>query len=313
MQTLAITGATGFLGRHLVSECILQGHFKLRLLVRNRNSLEHLSRNNMITICEGDLLKSECLTDFLQSGSTLIHLAYMDNARNTNIEATHNLIKAVKRAAVKRVVHCSTAVVIGPHTKGIVTEEIMAAPKGEYQQTKYRIEEIMRTESPPNVELAVLRPTEIIGLGGQGLYSMIERLRNGRVYKNLMYHFILKYRRFNYVSVYNVVSALLLLASLPVKQMGEIYNISDDDDADNNYAAVERIINSSLNFKHKYVFDIGLPRCFIGCLFKLLPNFSSPNRVYSHSKISSLGYRKIIALHSTISEIVSWEINSARS
>lgn len=312
MRTLAITGATGFLGRHLVSECILQDRFKLRLLTRNRNAFEHLS-SNKVTICEGDLLNPESLKDFLQPDNTLVHLAYMANAGNANIEATSNLIKAIKQSGVKRVVHCSTAVVVGFHARGVVTEETMPAPKGEYQQTKYRIEEIMRVELPPGVELAILRPTEIIGPGGQGLHSMIKRLRNERLFKNFIYHFILKYRRFNYVSVYNVVAALILLASSPIIQMGEIYNISDDDDAVNNYAAVEKIINSSLNLKHKYFFDIGLPRSFLSGLFKLLPNTPPLNRVYSHSKISSLGYRKVIALHSAISEIVSWEVNRARS
>ncbi len=168
----------------------------------------------------------------------------------------------------------------------------MPAPKGEYQQTKYRIEEIPRTELPANVELAILRPTEIIGPGGLGLHRMINRLRNRRSYKNFIYHCILKSRRFNYVSVYNVVAALILLTSSPIMQMGEIYNVSDDDDADNNYAAGEKIINSSLNYKHKYSFDIGLPRSFLSLLFKLLPSLSPPNRVYSHSKNILVGLQE---------------------
>lgn len=312
MHTLAITGATGFLGRHLVSECISQGRFKLRLLTRDRNAFEYVS-SDKVNILEGDMLKPESLKDFLQPDSTLIHLAFIDNDWNANIEAVFNLTKAVKQSGVKRVVHCSTAEVIGFHAKGVVTEETMPAPKGEYQKTKYRVEEILHTELLPNVELAILRPTEIIGPGGQGLQKMIKRLRNERSYKNYLYHCIFKSRRFNYVNVYNIVAALILLASTPIIQMGEIYNVSDDDDPDNNYAAVEKIIQSSLNYKHEYSFDIGLSRSFLSLLFKILPNKSPPNRVYSHSKISSLGYRKVTTLHSTILEIVSGEVNSAQS
>lgn len=312
MHTLAITGSTGFLGRHLVSECISQGRFKLRLLMRNRNAFDYVS-SDKATILEGDLLKPESLKDFLQPDSTLMHLAFIDNDWNANIEAIFNLIKSVKQSGVKRVIHCSTAVVIGFHAKGVITEETKPAPKGKYQQTKYRIEEILRAELPPDIELAILRPTEIIGPGGRGLHKMIKRLYNERSYKNFIYHFILKYRHFNYVSVYNVVSALILLASSPNMQLVEIYNISDDDDADNNYAAVEKIIRSSLNYKHEYSFDIGLPPFFLSLLFKLLPSLSPPNRVYSNYKISSLGYRKVATLRSAISEIVSWEANSTRS
>lgn len=312
MHTLAITGATGFLGRHLVSECILQNCFKLRLLTRNRNAFEYLS-SDKVTVCEGDLFNSKSLKDFLQPDSTLIHLAYMNNAKCANIEATFNLIKAIKQSCVKRVVHCSTAVVVGFHKKGVITEETKPVPKGEYQQTKYRIEEIMRTGLSPGIELAILRPTEIIGPGGQGLRSMIKRLRDGGSCKIFLYHCILKYRRFNYVSVYNVVAALILLVSSPIMQTGEIYNISDDDDVNNNYASVEKIISSRLNFKHKYAFDIGLPRFFLAFLFKLRPNLSSPNCAYLHFKISSLGYKRVIELQSAISEIVSYEVNRACS
>ena len=87
----------------------------------------------------------------------------------------------------------------------------------------------------------------------------------------------------------------------------------NDDDPDNNYEAVEKIIKSGLNYKHEYSFDVGLPRSFLSLLFKILPSNSPPNRVYSHSKISSLGYSKVTTLHSAISEIVSGEANSARS
>lgn len=311
MPTLAITGGTGFLGRHLVSECVLQGRFELRLLTRDHRAFEAPRRGN-VTIFNGDLLKLESVKDFLRPGGTLVHLAYMDNA-NANIEASFNLINAVKQSGVRRVVHCSTAAVIGFDAKGIVTEETMPKPKGQYQRTKHRIEEILRAGLPPDVELAILRPTEIIGPGGQGLRGMIERLQYGRSCINRIYRCILKSRHFNYVSVHNVVAALILLASSPIAQRCEIYNISDDDDADNNYAAVENIINSSLNIKSEYSFDVGLPQSVLSRLFKLLPNASPPDRIYSHSKIAYLGYGKVITLRSAILEILSSELTSASS
>lgn len=303
MHTLAITGATGFLGQHLISECISQGSFNLRLLVRNRSAFKHFS-SEKITICEGDLLKPKSLKGFLKPDITLLHLAYMNNSHEENIEATINLIKAVKQIYVKRVVYCSTAVVVGSTAKGIVTEATTPKPKGIYQQTKYKIEKMLLDELPPDIELAILRPTEIIGPGGQGLRSMIKRIRNGSSYKNFIYHCILKYRQFNYVSVYNVVAALILLAVTPIIQNGEIYNISDDDDVDNNYAAVEKIINSNLKYKREYSFDIGMPRFLLSFLFNLIPRVSPPNRVYSHSKIVSLGYKKVTTLNSIVSEII---------
>ena len=54
---------------------------------------------------------------------------------------------------------------------------------------------------------------------------------------------------------------------------------------------------------------VGLPKDFLSLLFKLLPSLSPSNRVYSHDKISSLGYRKVTTLRSAISEIVSLQTN----
>jgi len=312
MPTLAITGSSGFLGRHLISRCLAQGGFKLKLLLRDRNKYNSLLSEN-VAISEGDLLTPGNLGGFLEANSILIHLAYIHNDPAANIKAALNLAAAAKQAGVKRVVHCSSAVVVGFKTKGVVTEDTLPLPEGKYQETKYRIEEILRNGLALDVELAILRPTEIIGPGGQGMQRMIRRLRCGKSFKNFVYHSILKYRRCNYVSVYNVIAALLLLASTPVKQTGQIYNISDDNDPDNNYAAVERIINLSFKHEVKYALDFGLPRPLLASLFRLLWSHSPADRIYAHDKISALGYRKVSTLHSTISEILTKEAFNAHS
>jgi len=310
--TLAITGSAGFLGGYLVKECLLQGSFNLRLLLRNPDQFK-LPLNDGVAICQGDLLASESLQGFLAPDSTLIHLVYLNEGITSNIKATLNLIEAVKYSGVKRVVHCSTAVVVGFQARGTISETTPPAPIGEYQRAKLEIEKILQAGLPPKIELAILRPTEIIGPGGQGLSKMIKRIQYGKPCKKFIYNAILRSRRFNYVSVHNVVAALILLASTPVEQLGEVYYISDDDDADNNYAAVEKIINSSLGHQSKYFFNIRLPRSFLSFIFNLLPAHSPPNRIYTHSKIDALGYKKVISLRLAISEILSLEKNNAHS
>lgn len=312
MHTLAITGASGFLGRHLVSGCLAQGGFKLKLLLRDGSRYKSLLSKNAV-ICEGDLLLPESLRGFLEPNSTLLHLAYINNDAAANIKATLNLIVAAKLAGIKRVVHCSSAVVVGFKARGVITEDTIPSPEGEYQKTKYQIEGMLRTGLQPNVELEILRPTEIIGPGGQGLRKTIQRLRQGKSFKNFIFHSILKYRRCNYVSVHNVVAALILLVSAPIKQIGQVYNISDDDDADNNYLSVENIINSSFKYEHTYFPDFGLPPPALSFLFKLFPTHSPVNRVYSYSKISSLGYKKVITLKSALLEMLSKEAVDAHS
>lgn len=304
MPTLAITGSSGFLGKHLISACLSQGDFKLRLLLRNPDKSGFTSTEN-VTICEGDLLDPVSLNGFLKPDCTLIHLAYINKDMEANMQAVSNLISAAKEREIKRVVHCSTAVVVGFKEKGIITEDTVPRPAGEYQLVKYQIEKNLLKDLLPDIELAILRPTEIIGPGGQGLLKIVKRLCYANPYKNFIYHSILKHRRFNYVSVHNVVAALMLLATTSLNQKGEIYNISDDDDNDNNYAAVEKIINFGIKNEPKYALDFGLPPSLLSFLFKFLPSRSPVNRIYSNSKISNLGYKKVITLRSAILEILS--------
>jgi nucleoside-diphosphate-sugar epimerase len=310
MQALAITGSTGFLGRHLVTECLARGGFSLKLLARGKEGLPILPKDR-VTICRGDLHLPESLSDFLEPGITLVNLAYARGNNDGNIRATENLIEAIRQSGVKRVVHCSTALVVGFKPKGVITENTLACPKGTYQVTKYRIEQMLRSELPPDTELAILRPTEVIGPGGLGLRWFINRLRYGSFYRNFIYHCILKHRRFNYVSVNNVVAALILLANTDSKQTNALYNISDDDDIDNNYDSVEKIISSNLALPFGYPVDIGLPPALLSLLLRLIPGHSPPDRVYSYDRISALGYEKAVSLRRTISEMVLQEITTA--
>jgi nucleoside-diphosphate-sugar epimerase len=277
------------------------------LLTRDSAALRHLS-NDRVTVCEGDLLKPSTLDGFLLPGSTLIHLAYLHRGRDANIEAAVNIARAALRSGVKRVVHCSSAVVVGFDARGVVTEDTAASPKGEYQETKYAIEQIFRRELLPYVELAILRPTEIIGAGGLGLRRMIQRLVDRPRPINAIYRVMLKARRFNYVSVQNVVAALMVLASSPLNQKADVYYISDDDDPDNNYAAVEEIINCALDVRPRHrSLDIGLPPSALSLLFKLLPGSAPPDRLYSNFKIKTLGYRKVTTLRSAILDVIAYE------
>ncbi len=302
-RVLAITGAGGFLGRHLVAECIKQNVFSLRLLTRNKDNFKNLSDNSVV-ICEGDLLKHESLSTLLMSDITLIHLAYINSNEEANIKATENLVETAKRLGVKRVVHCSSSVVVGFSANGLITENTLPEPKGGYQNSKYKIEKILLEHLAPSVELAILRPTEIIGTEGVALKSMIHRISNEGLIKNYLYNLILKERRFNYVAVSNVVSALILLATTTVKQEGEVYIISDDDDEENNYQSVYNILKIYIKGNQLSNSNIGLSRNLLSLIFKLMPTHSPPNRIYSYSKIYNLGYRKTTTLRQAITDLI---------
>lgn len=306
MTELCVTGASGFLGRHFVATCLSRDNIFLRLLTRDASAVKGPPADR-VEIVKGDLNDSSSLEGFLREGSVLVHLAYLHEGNSPNLAAASNIARAAVEARVKRVVHCSTAVVVGFGARGVVDERTPPAPKGEYQETKYRIEQLLREHLGQWVELAILRPTEIIGAGGEGLRAMIRRLADGSESRNSLYRLLLGNRRFNYVSVENVVGALLLLALAPAVQTGDVYNVSDDDDPDNRYDQVEQIIRSAIG-KSPSNRGPSLPPGMLSLLFRLIPGSAPPSRVYSAAKLTTLGYRKTKSLRSSILDVITHEV-----
>ncbi len=66
MHTIAITGATGFIGKHLVAELLRLGGFRIKLLTRAKNSLVNSLIESGVVVVEGDLLNLESLNGFLE-------------------------------------------------------------------------------------------------------------------------------------------------------------------------------------------------------------------------------------------------------
>ena len=132
------------------------------------------------------------------------------------------------------------------------------------------------------------------------------RLRDQPRFVNALRHALFRHRRFNYVSVHNVVAALLLLARYPAPQRGDVYQVSDDDDPDNYYAGVEAIVDSQLNRARWPQWDVGLTRSWLAKGFQLMGR-PAPDRVYSHAKLDVLGYRKVTAMDPAIREVLSFE------
>lgn len=77
MNTIAITGASGFIGKHLVAELLRLGRFRLKLLSRDRHrDLSDLTGSG-VEIVEGDLRESKSLRGFLEQGCTVVNLVYL--------------------------------------------------------------------------------------------------------------------------------------------------------------------------------------------------------------------------------------------
>lgn len=75
MKEIAIVGATGFIGKHLLDFMAHQKNVQVRALVRKNHNDRILSRNN-ITVVEGNLMKPETIEELIVPGCTVVNLAY---------------------------------------------------------------------------------------------------------------------------------------------------------------------------------------------------------------------------------------------
>jgi NADH dehydrogenase len=147
---IAVTGATGFVGRHLTALLARRGH-RLRALVRPR------ARGPVGPAAElvpGELADPGALAALVRGADTVIHLvgiileAGPATFAAVHVDGTRRLVAAAADAGVRRFVHMSA---IGARAEPGATR---------YHRTKWQAEELVRGSG---LSHAVFRPSLISG------------------------------------------------------------------------------------------------------------------------------------------------------
>lgn len=153
MQTILVTGATGFVGQHLCRALA-----QLPVTVR---TFERASG--------GDLSDLAALQRACQGVDTVFHLAgyahadVNDHQRHwqTNYQGTLNLLEAVQRAEVPRLLFLSSV-------KAGQPDQPQAAADNAYGASKQAAEQAILTASAPPAQAVIIRPALIYGAGVKG-------------------------------------------------------------------------------------------------------------------------------------------------
>ncbi len=224
-----VTGATGFIGRHLVRRLVEDGH-SVRCLVRKNSRTKPLERLG-VRLEFGDVNNPAALREGMQGCDWLFHLANLysmwepDRSRFTriNIDGTRNVLQAALETGLKKVVYISTVAVYGRPAQSPFDEDSPAGPRffSEYARTKAVANEIAwdyyhRFQLP----LVVLYPGIVLGAGDEkasGHY--IQDIIRRRVPSTIFHH-----SRAAYVSVHDLVDAMLSAAEKP-QTVGQKYLI----------------------------------------------------------------------------------------
>jgi len=172
MQTAFISGATGFLGRHLVEQ-LVDGGWSVTALHRPAADIRHL-QHPRIRLMVGDILEPDSLEQALDRPvNTVFHLAADTsqwkpcNARQTevNVMGTRNMVRAAAEAGVRRFVHVSSIAVFGVH-HGQITESTPsnAVTQGSnYMSSKYLAEMEVEQGIRNGLDAVFVNPPHIMG------------------------------------------------------------------------------------------------------------------------------------------------------
>lgn len=170
-----VTGATGFIGSHVVRRLLLRGD-RVRVLVRGsspRSNIEALGCEIVI----GDLKDSMSLLRCVQGCRRVYHVAadYRLWARNpqeiydNNVGGTRNLLSACCEAGVEKVVYTSSVGTIGMQRNGVPAIEDTPVKLddmiGHYKRSKFMAEQVAREFAASGLPVVIVNPTTPIGAG----------------------------------------------------------------------------------------------------------------------------------------------------
>jgi len=186
-----LTGALGFIGRHVVVRLMQDGH-ELVCLVRKTSNPAWL-REVGATVVVGDVLDKDSVLAGMRGCDWAVHLAnlysFWQPDRSlyaaVNIDGTRNVMESALEAGIAKIVHISTAAVYGRPADCPFTEDSPVGPArfSEYARTKYAGDlvawELHRKRGLP---LVVIYPGVVLGPGDPkftGLY--IRDFLRGRI------------------------------------------------------------------------------------------------------------------------------------
>jgi nucleoside-diphosphate-sugar epimerase len=250
---ILLTGATGFLGSHVLYKLLLNGE-KVRAIKRATSSMENVNRVfefygdknlsllNNVEWVEADILNVFEVEEVVKGIEEVYHCAAVVSFNpkdkevmlQTNARGTENLVNASLEAGVKKFCHVSSIAALGRNsTKDIVTENTWWKPSSKnshYSISKYRAEREVWRASEEGLDVVIVNPSVIIGPGdfSSGAYKMMQQ-----AYKGILFY---TDGATAFVDVRDVADAMIKLMKSSIKN--------------------ERFIVSAANVSYRNFFDM---------------------------------------------------------
>jgi uncharacterized protein YbjT (DUF2867 family) len=203
IRTLAITGATGFVGAHLLKAARSADH-DIRALTRGPRPAQE-----GVTWIEGALDQPEALATLCAGAGAVVHIAGLINGSNraafeaVNAGGTAHMVDAARAAGVRRFIHISSLAAREPGLS-------------DYGWSKAKSERIVAASG---LDWTIVRPPAVYGPGDRETFELFRMARRGFVALPPAGHFSI-------IHVEDLCRLILALIDAP-ETAGETYEPDD--------------------------------------------------------------------------------------
>jgi NADH dehydrogenase len=244
---ILITGATGYIGRHLVARLVAQGE-RPRCLVRDIDRAKRLLPADKVELVQGATTSPDTLGVAIQGVDTIVHAAFLTADRKqstgneyekTNVQGTANLIKVAKKAGVKRIIE------IG----GLGTKP---DKPGSYMQGRYLAEKMLKESG---LDWTIIQPSVLFGKNAPFIKGLVDLIRTSPVVPLIGGGKTM----FQPIYVEDVVTVLIKVLQDPAGTTNRTYTIGGPA-----YYSFTQIIDVLLKTMHKQRIKVPAPTPLVG-------------------------------------------------
>jgi UDP-glucose 4-epimerase len=222
-----VTGATGFIGKHLVAE-LASGGDRVRALYRDEEKrLRHLNRN--VETIRGDACDSSAMREAVQGIDVVFHCAAAHSMspaheiRRTNVQSVRCLLEAVRDSGGRpRVILMSSLNVLGNGSYSGATEAMpRRRTRDLHVDLKIEAEELAERWIAAGVDIVILRPGLVYGAGDPHVPKLARAIYRGKfVFIGSRAHVV------PLIHISDMVQAMRLAAQAP-PGVSRVFNLTD--------------------------------------------------------------------------------------
>ncbi|NWF88273.1 MAG: NAD-dependent epimerase/dehydratase family protein [Ignavibacteriaceae bacterium] len=228
MNIAVVTGASGFVGSHLVDH-LLEKKYEVRCIVRRSSDLRWLKGKN-VKIFDCGLFDVDGMTTAFKDANYIFHVAGVVKSKKPegyfkgNVDTTDALLKAALNSAstIKKIVIVSSLTAVGPSLDGApVTEETECKPITTYGRSKLAQEKLAAAYMN-KLPITILRLHAVYGERDTEIFKVFQTYKMG-----LMTLVGFDEKRLNLVHVADTVDGIYA-AAVSDKTSGQTYFIASE-------------------------------------------------------------------------------------